>query len=187
MTLLSSGDVQTDAVLDAWALGRHDARYLILLRRLILDLNSNATRAAIFALSHATPHPDIFWTNDNWIPMEVKEAIRPSFRWSADEIGHMINAVDPEDWGRGTLGQSVDMLLYEDPDVELKLFEAVGLLLRNSYPEPAVRVAALYLTHSQNQRAALSMLTQRYPELNHHSWFQHIAATVRRHGSVDMY
>jgi hypothetical protein len=102
--------LQADAVFDAWALGRHDARYLIILRRLILDLNPVALRKAIALLSHATPHPDIFWTKENWIPQEIEEQVQTTFRWTPQEIARMISVLDPEEWGRGTLGQCLDML-----------------------------------------------------------------------------
>ncbi|MBI2348092.1 MAG: DUF4365 domain-containing protein, partial [Deltaproteobacteria bacterium] len=53
LNLLSASDsLQADAVFDAWALGRHHARYLLVLRRLILELRPSATRRAIAALSH---------------------------------------------------------------------------------------------------------------------------------------
>src|ERR1039458_9087934 len=38
-----------------------------------------------------------------------KKSILPCFRWSPEEIVQMIRAVDPEDWGRGTLVQCVDI------------------------------------------------------------------------------
>jgi len=76
LDLLSPGALQAEAVFDAWALGRHDARYLILLRRLILELLPRALRHAIAALAHAAPHPDIFWTKDNWILPEIKRQVQ---------------------------------------------------------------------------------------------------------------
>ena len=42
LRLLSAPPLQTDAVYDAWALGRHDAKYLLIIRRLILDLQFEA-------------------------------------------------------------------------------------------------------------------------------------------------
>ena len=36
-SLLAAGELQTDAVYDAWALGRSDAKYLLIIRRFILD------------------------------------------------------------------------------------------------------------------------------------------------------
>src|SRR5579872_2953295 len=127
LSLLADGETQIEAVFDAWALGRRGARYLILIRRLILQLQVPATRRAIDALSHACSHPDIFWTKNNWIPKSIKEVALPSFRWSPEEIAHMILSIRPDEWGRGTLGQSFDVLMYEDPDVITKLRAAERL------------------------------------------------------------
>jgi hypothetical protein len=44
----------------------------------------------------------------------------------------MLRVIDPEEWGRGTLGQSLDVLLYEDPNIVVKLHSAVELLLKEA-------------------------------------------------------
>ena len=119
--LLSPGPRQIDAVFDAWALGRYDTRYFLVLRRLILDLEPVALVQAIVLLSHAGDHPDILWTKDNWVPQNIQDAIVPSFKWSPEEITQMLKAVDHEDWGRGTRGQCLDVLFYEDRKVVSKL------------------------------------------------------------------
>jgi hypothetical protein len=185
--LLSPDTVQASAVLDAWALGRHDPRYLLLIRRLILDLTPEATRAAIFALGHLTPHPDIFWSERNWIPKEIKASIKPTFRWSPDEIAHMVTTIDPEDWGRGTLGQSFDMLMYEDPNSVAKFHQAIALLLEKSDLDGAVRIAALSLTHSEDQQRELTLLRDEFPILLQSAWFLEILDTVQTFGSISDY
>jgi hypothetical protein len=187
LSLLSGGDSQIEAVFDAWALGRHDARYLLLLRRLIQELQLPATRRAIGALSHAGMHPDIFWTKDNWIPKAIVEEVRTSFHWSPEEIAHMIEAIDPEEWGRGTLGQSFDVLMYEDPDVVTKLRAAVTLILGRGNLVGGVRVAMLALSHSRDARHELSLLIQEQPTLTDDESFREIAAAVREFGSFSIY
>ena len=185
LQLLSSSELQAAAVFDAWALGRHDARYLILLRRLILDLQPEATRRAIVALSHAAPHPDIFWTKDNWIPPEVEAQVQSSFRWAPEEIAHMISAV--EDWGRGTVGQSFDVLMYEDPDILPKLHASAGLLLRAGEVTASVHAAALALSHSRDAPRELSALIEDFPKLLADDWFQDLKATVDEWGYFSLY
>jgi hypothetical protein len=187
LSLLSVGDIQVEAVFDAWALGRRDARYLRLLRRLILELGLTATQRAILALSHAGDHPDIFWTKDNWIPPAITEQIRPCFRWSAEEIAHMLRAIDQEAWGRGTLGQCFDVLMYEDPSVIRALRAAVGLLLASGDAIAAVRAASLALSHSRDAKTELAVLIQQQPTLRDHEWFQGIAATVHDFGHFSLY
>lgn len=185
--LLASGPRQLDAVFDAWALGRFDARYFLILRRLILDLRSTALIQAVVLLSHAGDHPDIFWTKDNWVPQRVQDAILPSFRWSPEEIVHMLKAVDNEDWGRGTRGQCIDVLFYEDRNVVSKLELAVGLLLEEGEELVAARAAVLSLTHSRDQRQELERLAGQFPVLLEHEWFREVAATVREWGFINMY
>ena len=186
--LLARNDaLQDSAVFDAWALGRHDARYLLILRRMLMDLRPRALRRAVFLLSHCASHPDIFWTSDNWIPETIEREVQPSFRWSPDEIAHMIAAVDVSDWGRGTLGQCVDVLLYEDPHARLAIRAAVGVLLRDDSVELAVRVATLALTRAKNQSAELALLRAQFPTLDTHEWFADIAAGIEEAGAFSLY
>jgi len=141
-SLLATGELQTDAVYDAWALGRSDAKYLLIIRRFILDYEPRALRRAIHLLAHAGLHPDIFCIpGKNWIPECITRLVTPSFRWAPEEIVHMLKAVDPEDWGRATLGQSLDVLLYEDPNVVPKLHIAIWLLLKEGEITQAIRGA----------------------------------------------
>lgn len=187
LSLLPGGDSQTEAVFDAWALGRHDARYLLLLRRLILEVQPHATRRAIVALAHIGVHPDIFWTKDNWIGKEIKELVRPSFRWTPEEIAHMIRTIDNSEWGRGTLGQSFDVLMYEDPNAVAKLRSSVGLMLGAGDFVAGVRAAMLALSHSRDARQELSLLIEGQPTLMGDEWFREIAVTVREFGDFSLY
>ena len=185
--LLASGPRQLDAVFDAWALGRFDSRYFLVLRRLILDLRSEALVQAMVLLSHAGDHPDIFWTKDNWVPQEIQDAILPSFRWAPEEIAHMLKAVDNEDWGRGSRGQCIDVLFYEDPKIVPKLELAIGLLLEQGEEFAAARAAVLSLTHSRSQRAELQRLSLQHPAIMENEWFREVAATVQECGFISMY
>jgi hypothetical protein len=187
LNLLSPGDSQPDAVSDAWALGRYDYRYLLLLRRLILELRGPALRTAIAGLSHGTPHPDIYWTKDNWIPPDIIRQVRPSFRWSLEEIAHMLQVIEPEEWGRGTLGQCVDMLISEDPEAIAKLKKVVRLLVERSTESATISAAMLALTHSLNPRDDLRLIVQEYPELLRSDWFREMAATTEEFGSLSLY
>jgi hypothetical protein len=186
--LLSDEDsIQRVSVWDAWGLGRHDSRYLILLRRLILHLRGFAIRDAIFLLSHAGDHPDIFWTPLNWIPPDIEVQVRRTFRWSAEEIAHMFRALDIEEWGRGTLGQSLDVLFYAEPKVTEKLRGSVGFLIDDGDVDRAVRAATLVLSHSSDALRDLAWLIGNYPALSEHEWFQDLVALVRAHGTFSLY
>ena len=101
------------AVLDCFALGRADSRVLISLRYLLRSLRPPSRAIAILALSHVTPHPDIYRHAGNWIPPEVKSEVRPHLRWSPDDIKNLLEAAPLETFERGQLGQAVYMLLVE--------------------------------------------------------------------------
>ena len=130
LNLLSPGRLQTDAVYDAWALSRSDPKYLLILRRFLMDLLPQALRRAIFLLSHVGSHPNILWTKDNRISQQAENHLLPAFRWSPEEVAHMLTAIDPQDWGYHTLGECLDVLLFEDPNIVSKLRIAVKLLLQ---------------------------------------------------------
>lgn len=185
--LLWPGSRQLDGVSDAFALGRFDSRYLLILRRLLLDLRDEALALAIVRLSYIGYHPDIFWTKENWIPEAIKVEVRSTLVWSPEEITHMLKAIDHEDWGRGTLGQCVDVLLTEDANVVPKLELAVQMLLDEGEELKAARAAILCLIQSADQRAEMDRLSTRFPLLLEHDWFRDVAATVRQWGFISMY
>jgi hypothetical protein len=99
----------------------------------------------------------------------------------------MIRAVEPEDYGYGTLGESLDVLLYEDPDIVAKLRSAIGLMLKADDVTAAVRGATLSLSHSREVRRELSLLLQEYPTLTNDEWFHDVAAAVVECGRYSLY
>jgi hypothetical protein len=157
------------------------------LRRLILELEEVAVRRAIQLLSHAGCHPNIFWTKDNWIPQHIADEVLPSFRWSPAELAHMIRAVPSEDYGFGTLDESLDVLMYEDPDIVLALYPAIGLMLTANDLTAAVRGATLLLSHSREARGDISLLLQQYPMLTDDEWFPDVVARVAEEGRFSLY
>lgn len=187
LNLLSLDPFQTIAVYDAWALSRSEPKYLLLLRRFIMDLAPEALRRTIWLLSHVGSHPNIFWTKDNWIKPEAEGVLLPSFRWSPEELAIMLRAVDHSDYGHGTLGECLDVLLYEDPNIVPKVRLAVKLLLKDLDHTQAVRAASLALTHSRNQREELVRLGKTFPALLDHEWFQDIAASINEGGNLSLY
>jgi hypothetical protein len=187
LNLLLDGALQTDALYDAWALGRFDAKYLLIVRRLLIHLQPEPLRRAIFLLSHSGSHPNIFWTKENWIPSEVAAEMLSSYRWSPEEIVRMLQAVDYSDWGYHTLGECLDVLFYEDPNIIAKLHIAIKLLLEDTDIMQAVRAATLAVTHSKDKRKELSSLMQEHSALIDHEWFQDVSAAVNESGEFSLY
>ena len=99
----------------------------------------------------------------------------------------MLMVVDHSDYGRGTLGECLDVLLYEDPNVVLKLHITIKLLLEVPDTTQAVRAATLALTHSRDQPQQLTLLIRDYPALMDHEWFQDLAAAVHEGGNLSLY
>jgi hypothetical protein len=187
LNLLSPDPFQTGAVYDAWALSRSDPKYLLIMRRFIMDLLPESLRRAIWLLSHVGSHPNILWTKDNWIRPETEKQLLPSFRWSPEEIAHMLRAVEHSDYGPGTLGECLDVLLYEDGNVVPKLHITIKLLLEGLDTTQAVRAATLALTHSRDQCKQLAILIRDNPTLMEHEWFQELAAAVHEGGNLSLY
>ncbi len=191
LSLLSPEPLQTDAVYDAWALGRFDTKYLLILRRLIMDLGAEPLRRTIFLLSHAGSHPNLLWNTDkekgNWISPALLTELLPSFKWSPEEIARMMRAVHYSDWGHGTLGECLDVLFYEDQHIVAKLHIAIELLLKDPEEEYAIRAATLVLSHSKDQRKKLAQLRQEFPILVNHEWFEGVSAEVENSGRYSLY
>lgn len=177
---------QTSAVLDLWARGRVDSRYLRLLRRVVPDLSFAATRYAIWALSHVTSHPDIFRTSRNRISHDVADRVRMSFRWSVDEICHMFMALNIEESGRGTLGQSLHMILLEDNTVVDSMEQCVDKLLQASEPDHAMHVLITMLASVDNPRGTLREMTARHAELRG-DYSQELMESLREDNSLHLY
>jgi hypothetical protein len=141
----------------------------------------------MWLLSRVGSHPNILWTKDNWIKPEAEKLLLPSFRWSPEEIEHMLRAVDPEDYGRGTLGECLDVLLYEDANVVAKMHITIKFLLKDADRTQAVRAATLALTHSLDQRQELSRLLREYLALVENDWFREVSAVVEQGHKLSLY
>ena len=99
----------------------------------------------------------------------------------------MLRAVASSAWGYGTLGECLDVLFYEDPNIVSKLHIAIKLLLKDPEKDQAVRAATLALTHSKNKRKELALLVQEHPALADQEWFQDVSAAVEESGNFSLY
>lgn len=189
MNLLSEDpEVQAAAVFDAWALGRGDARFLLILRRLIVHLDPKSTKRCIWLLSHAVDRGDIFWTQENWIPDHVKMLVRTSFRWSVEEICHMFLALGEDDWGRGSLGMSIHLLLAQDAFFGDNLTEVIHALLAKSELRRAVLVTWLALSaRPEDPRGRLEELISQEPLLLEDEWVGDIRAALKWENKFSIY
>ena len=99
----------------------------------------------------------------------------------------MFKVVDIEDYGRGTLGQSLDVLLYEEPNLVAKLHMTISLLLAENETEQALRAASLALTHSRDQREEIQKLIVDFPVLMEDEIFRSIHEMIQRGEELWLY
>ena len=135
--------VRIGALLDCFAFGRSDPRMFIMVRQSIGMLSGSPLRLAITILAHATMHPDIMWGKSNWIPELVCSRLKSHWHWSAAEITRMLRGVGWQYWQRGDVGQDLYMLLYQDPQIRMKIERIAVSAVRRL--DERVAWAALYM------------------------------------------
>lgn len=184
----ANDDISISAIFDAFAIGRSDSRVLVGLRYILRALRERPRRAAIHVLSHATPHPDIMWHQGNWIPDEVKQALRPHFRWGTDDVLAMLRAAPLSTFERGEVGESAYMLLQEDPDIENILNASAGVAMRRG--DYDVAETALYLVLCWlGEKAPDALLTflKEYPEAASLRLLPEVRASLGEHGYLTLF
>lgn len=189
LNLLSvSPQRQAQALTDAWALSRRDARYLLLCRRSMLELSRPATRWLLWRLSHVAGNPDIFYVHETWLPTATQARLRESFRWSVAELVHAFAAIDPhEEWGRGTLGQCLDTLLLADGNFPSQLPAVTQALLGLGNLEAAIRATAVALGHTADPLDLLRAQLERFVALRDSEWLKELLMALREHNHFSLY
>ncbi|MFD4723157.1 DUF4365 domain-containing protein [Streptomyces sp. NPDC058423] len=190
---------QLSAVHDCFALGRGDARALLLLRHTMTELSAWALTSAISALSHCVPHPDIFWSERNWIPQMVRDRVAQTFDWSPIEILHMICGLEEVGsqgfpvWERGGYGSDFAILLWNTPDVCYALSVALPIACRAYDSEVAFRTLVLYQyflgvrEESTDIATTIKELVSRWPTLAKHPSAGELVSLLEEHGWVDVF
>ncbi len=200
------------ALFDCLAVGRNDPRYFRLLRSLLLSFrDQNTYLSAVRILSHATPHPDIFWHNGNIVPTDVRRDIAKCFRWAPNEISMLISRLPKEEgiWERGTISQSLYMLLVEDPALDWSLdrlitesFRTDEMTWRSTWiaAEPfgpkwvnadrkqiIFAVLALMIFLADSPEARLEEIRERLPGIQKLAFFREIALLVEEYGGIGLF
>lgn len=157
-------DEQVAAAWQSLMLGFRSSHALIALRRVYVSLDPVARAHAVESLAHCTPHPDIFWTKDTLLPRAVRDEVCTTFRWSLEELAALLEVIDENGIDRGSIGQSVYMLIFEDPGCAALLRRgAVELLARDD--ELAGWAAYLAVAHAEDQQAEWDLLLGLEPSL----------------------
>jgi hypothetical protein len=140
---------------------------------------------AIQILSLMTPHPDVAWTDENWLPQDIRNAVMAEMRWSVEEAEFLLAAPAGDMWGRGDLGQSVYMLLAADPDCD-ELLERVTAATADAevrFDADRIRVARA----GERGLGVLDRLAERTPALRDDELFSELRGTLVEHGSVSLF
>ncbi len=185
-------EVQRRGVFNCWTLGRRDPRPLILLRRMLPSLGDASLRDGISVLAHATPHPDIFWTKQNWIAPIVEADVQASFRWSPDELATLVRRLESMDdagaeWARGGLGQSLWSIMVIDPGLRDKLPAAIRTCVEVGDTRAALRLLICLQYLADDAVQTVEEIIATYPPLAHDEMSAFLLEEVREHGWVDVY
>lgn len=166
---------QRSAVIDAFGLGRHDPRPLLLLRASLRYMHDHAVLVpAIRILTLTVGHGDIFWTPDNWLSKPICDAVRRELRWSVTEVEQLITVAELDGWSRGGLGQDVHALLDADPNVSVAIERAY---ITTPNDDVALRCMLILIDAAQDALAEMIRLIDLRPALA----ADELAIELRRH------
>lgn len=188
----SDDDLRRRGVFNCWTLGRRDPRPLIILRRLLPWMTGRSLIDGITVLAHATPHPDIFWTQRNWIPPLIENKVRAALRWSSDELATLVNAVETmddggSDWQRGGVGQSLWSIMVVDPNLCQKLPGAVRICMEAGQLQAALRLVICYQYLADDPVAIVDAMMKEHPTLAHDEMAGYLVEHVHEWGRLDVY
>jgi hypothetical protein len=178
---------QYHGILDCFTLGRADPRLFVGLRHMLFQLEPSVLQTGISALAHLTPHPDIFWSDKNWFPQLVTDQVRSHFRWSEDEVSKLLAIVPAEEWQRGQLGQSIYMLLLEDPEIDKKLEAVAKSSIHENFDIALLAIYLLLDRAGEEGLVCLEQLAKQMPTLNNNSLIREIRHTLCEYGSVSFW
>lgn len=167
MRLLSPIDqVSFSAIHECFIAGRSDPEVLITLRYVMPALTVRPLCAAIETLSRLTDHPDILWHPGNWIPEEVAAEVRRHFRWSTEEVATFLEWLPLETFQRGCTGESLYMLLIQDPNIKATMRRACTLALERAVPQAIWTALHLWLFWERDgARDAYEKFVAAHPEI----------------------
>ncbi|MGH3008511.1 MAG: DUF4365 domain-containing protein [Gaiellaceae bacterium] len=179
--------IQQAAVYDAFALGRTDARALLLLRAALRYISDPAPlRLAIHILALCCGHEDIFWSARNWIPSEIRARVVAEMDWSYDELCKLLGAAEPDEYVRGGVGRDVAAIVGTGwaPDVENELIDVA----RRASIDAAWPALMLLVTQAGDQGLEiLDSAVSRSRALAGEPAVAELRSTLLQHGRASMW
>ncbi len=188
----SDDEARRRGIFNCWTLGRRDPRPLILLRRLLPSMTGRSLIDGITVLAHATSHPDIFWTKQNWITPLIEDEVRATLRWSSEELATLVHAVETldvggVDWQRGGVGQSLWSIMVVDPDLCQKLPSAIRICVEADGLQAALRLVICYQYLVDDPVAVVDTIMKEYPALASDEMAGWVVEHVHEWGRIDVY
>jgi Domain of unknown function (DUF4365) len=185
-------DARCRGIYNCWTLGRHDSRPLILLRHVLPSLEGRSFLAALSVLAHATSHPDILWTRQNWISPPVEEAVNRSFRWSAEEVLRLVDRFETmneggADWYRGGSGQNLWSIMVSDRGLRDVLPRAIREAVESQCDRAATRLLIWYQYLARNPRDDVEELVAETPGLLNIEEVGWVVEAVRSSGRFEIF
>jgi hypothetical protein len=177
---------QVAAVWDHFAIGRGDARALLLIRDACRSLRGNGLRAALFALAHLAPyHPDIWRKDENHVPAAIRSAVCPHLRWPTEDIAHFLNELQVEEFARAASGLDLLLLLQMDYDQTEKLRRiATGQMASATMHAQTMAVVMLLDGESREEGGPIALLdhvVELNPKLASEEFIAEIRTHIREH------
>lgn len=181
--LSSDSDTVSIGIADTFAIGRHDPNAFLLLGALFHRLPKDCRHRALVALAMATNHPDVLWSEDNWIPGSVKRAVRDRCRWTGQDVEALLAMIDEGGIARGTIGQNVLHVLAMDRSLADRLFEVATAQARPATVRFWASVILLYEA-GEEAPSLLARLLRLAPDLTEIKYVDELVGAVREHGAV---
>lgn len=175
------------ALLDSFAVGRNDARPLVLVAALLGRFPREVLPLAVHVLSMATRHPDVFWTKQNWISSAVKTAVAAECHWTTDDVALLLSLVAEDEAGvqRGSFGQSIYHVLELDTSLDKRLQAVLTDVHRDL---DARRWAAVILLYRQDDaQEMLAALEHSAPDLWDDAWLIEVREMVEGLGHFSLF
>lgn len=184
-------EVQDAAVFDIWGLGRSDARYFTLLRRVMFGLTPEVLDRAIYVLNQCSLNPDNF-LDPRWISMKGREETRRHFLWEVDEAVALLDRAQDEDaFERGTFSSCIYWLLVgPDPKGEhfVNLVEAATFRAVQNGRDRAAKwglVLRVYWAGKDGPKI-FERLVNQAPDLRRHDVVREVASNLREFGYLSI-
>ncbi len=183
--------LQEAAIYDCWGFGRHDPRYLVLLRRVMFALHPYALDVAIWVLNNCSINPDIF-KDQSWMTLADRRAVRQTFVWNVEEAVMLLDRVEDDDaFTRGSFSLCIYWLLVgtdANSDLYVGLVDAATRRAAETGRIHAAVWGLVLCTYwaGTDGRAAFDALVAQHPVLRDNEIARIVDADLTSFGHIEL-